>query len=115
MVFIPYGQNRPNILWFEFRSGRLPLTVITSFWSPEEALANYRETRGEFIETEIVVLARKGKYKHPVTHKLASLEKDHPGVPFIAAIDARIFQQMCRAADAEWEKDKEARRAIIRH
>ena len=115
MVGILNQRNRPDILIFEFLNGRLDSIQHTSFWSREEALEDNRAREKGFIETEIIALPKKGRRRNPVSHKLAHLEKDHIGVWFVAAMDARIFQQMCDDADVVWRKEKEALRAKIRN
>lgn len=117
MTQFPYGHNQLSILIFRFidgGDGGLGSPLHTSSFSCHEALDRYRQEEGEFIETEIVVSARKGRYKNPVTHKLAHLEKEHPGTWFVAAVDERLFRQMCQDAELRWRKEKAALRNGIR-
>jgi len=82
--------------------------------SPQEALNEYRTRGEEFIETEIIISPRKGRYENPISHKLAVLEAERPGVWFVAAIEAQAFEQMRHQADASWNNQKEIVRTKIR-
>jgi hypothetical protein len=67
------------------------------------------------VETEIVVSARKGHNRNPVTHKLAHLEETAPETCFIAAMDRRDFEKMCRDAEVGWVKEKANLRNAFRN
>lgn len=113
MVWIPNQRNRPHILVFEFGGGGGYSVHHTNFWSPEEAFDAYRMSETEFMQTEIIILPKKGRYENPISHTLALLENERPGVPFVAAIEAQIFKQMRDQADANWHNEKVSLRARI--
>lgn len=90
---------------FQFIDGRFDGGIVGEWPSAECALRDC--CHGEpFIETEIVVLPSKGHRARQVTHKMAPLEKEHPGVRFVSVMEWGAFERMCEEADAEWHAEK---------
>ena len=116
MPDFPRNHNAPDIVCFEFISWSRGLYsyVHTGYYTPQEALENYRATHGNFIQTEIIVLPKKGRKKNRISHKLVHLEKDHPDTWFVAAVYGETFREMCEDADRGWQLEKEAARNRIK-
>jgi hypothetical protein len=88
--------------------------IHTGARTEQEALDDRRSLKEELVETEIIVHPKKSRRKNIITHKLAHLEKDHPNIWFVAAIDSNSFQRMCEDSDYSWRQIKAGIRNEIR-
>lgn len=94
---------------FEFKGTRFDF-ASRGYRGTHEAVICDIESRRPFIETELIVHARKGRRRHPLTHTLNDRAWAQPNTRFIAILDEETYRVKCDEADAAWAAEKAAAR-----
>jgi HNH endonuclease len=107
------ADSRTVYYVFQFLDGRY-IEVTVGHYPSRMAALRLGSYGANFVETEIVVHPKKGQSFHnPVTHTLAHLAKEKPGVWFIAVVEEERYRLLCQQAEAEWAAEKAKVRELL--